>query len=312
MAHILLVDDEPNILNALRRELEAEHEVETFTSPQEALQRASTTDFDLVLTDYRMPEMDGVAFLEILAQRQPDTMRLILSGQADVEALIKAINVSHPYLFVPKPWDRHDLKAGIAQALNFRQATLENRRLAAACQNDEAFFPGKEQKRYRILLATSEANDAIKMKSALSDSVSREEMHGRNPCGMHGCFLCKEEDLHSMVSCFTTRQQVLEHLKNEAYDLLIVDFLLLEEGRPGFLEEVRKLSPDSAFMLLGGNVDMDTLAGAINRISVDDFISRPWNACELKCMVLRALHYRDLRRENQRLANLFRQKGNPP
>lgn len=127
---------------------------------------------------------------------------------------------------------------------------------------------------------------------------------------MHGCFLCKDENFQSVVDCLATRQQVLEHLENEVYDLLIVDLHMLDNGKPVFLNEIRVRSQESALMLIGDTVNMDTIAGAINQIQVDDFIKRPWNACELKGMVLRALHYRDLRQENCRLADLFRQQEN--
>lgn len=312
MAHILLVDDELNILSALRRELGRDHVVETFTSPREALQRAKATDFDLVVTDYRMPDMDGVSFLEIFAQSQPDAMRLILSGQADMDALIKAIKVSHAYRFVPKPWNKFDLKANITQALNYREAMLENRRLAAAYRQQHGATPAAQApKTYRILLATNEANDASLMMSELTFSASREVRHGATPYGKPDRSSYSSEDFQSVVDCFTTQQQALEQLEKEVYDLVIVDLLMLDRGKLGFLDEMRKLSPESACILVGAAVDIDTLASAINQMQVDDFIKRPWNAYELKAVVLRTLRYRDLRLENRCLADLFRQQENP-
>lgn len=309
MAHILLVDDEQNILNALQRELAGSHDVETFTSPREALQRAKDTEFDLVVTDYRMPDMDGVSFLEAFAQNQPDAMRLILSGQADMNALIKAINVSHTYRFVSKPWDKFDLKANISQALNHREAMLENRRLAAAYRQQYGATPAAPaHQAYRILLATSEAHDAASMMRELAFPASQEERHGATSFGKPRRSSYSGEDFQSVVDCFSTQQQALEQLGKETYDLLIVDSLMLDNGDLGFLDEMRKLSPESACILVGGMVSMETLAGAINQMQVDDFIARPWKSYELKAVVLRALHYRDLRLENHRLADLFRQQ----
>lgn len=311
MAHILLVDDEQNVLNALRRELSGGHDVETFTSPREALQRAKATEFDLVVTDYRMPDMDGVSFLETFAQTQPDAMRLILSGQADIDALIKAINVSHVYCFVSKPWDKFDLKASIAQALSYREAMLENRRLAAAYPQQYGATPAAPaRKTYRILLATSEANDAALMTRELTFSASREAGHGSASYGKPRCSSYSGEDFQSEVDCFTTQQQALEQLEKQVYDLLIIDLLMLDRSKQDFLDEMRKLSPESACILVGAAVDMDTLASAINQTQVDDFIKRPWNTYELKAVVLRALRYRDLRLENRRLADVFRQHEN--
>jgi len=136
---ILLVDDEPHILEALRRTLNAltknelqghTLEVEAFVSPAAALQRADYIPFDLVITDYRMPEMTGVEFLVKLKTIQPNTMRLILSGHADLDGLIGAINLAEIFRFIAKPWHEYELHAAVVQALSYRYLSMENQRLA--------------------------------------------------------------------------------------------------------------------------------------------------------------------------------------
>lgn len=138
MSHLLLVDDEPNILSSLRRALHAmpdkifcgELSVEMYTRPADALARAKEKAFDLVISDYRMPEIDGVTFLEALGKIQPDIARIIVSGFADLAALIEAINRAQIFRFVSKPWDECDLQLAISQALAHRELMLENARLA--------------------------------------------------------------------------------------------------------------------------------------------------------------------------------------
>ena len=138
MPRLMLVDDEVNILNSLRRALiampagtfAAPLVIETFASPSLALARACETAFDLVISDYRMPEMDGVAFLEKLREIQPNVARMILSGYADLKALIAAINRAEIFRFIGKPWDDHDLALAICQALEHRALVIENARLA--------------------------------------------------------------------------------------------------------------------------------------------------------------------------------------
>ena len=111
---ILIVDDEPNILNALRRCLAridvtlldgSALKVETFTSPESAIERSEEQDFDLVISDYRMPSMNGVEFLTRLMDTQPRAPRIIISGYADREALIAAVNEANLTHFIEKPWD---------------------------------------------------------------------------------------------------------------------------------------------------------------------------------------------------------------
>jgi response regulator RpfG family c-di-GMP phosphodiesterase len=105
-------------------------QVETFTSPIEALEKARHHPFDLVLSDYRMPVMDGVEFLRQFRSIQPDAARLILSGYADLNALVGAINEARIFRFLTKPWSDFELISAIAQALGFRNLLLENQRLA--------------------------------------------------------------------------------------------------------------------------------------------------------------------------------------
>lgn len=138
MPRLMLVDDEPNILNSLRRALNAmpadtfggHPTVETFSSPAHALARAQEVAFDLVISDYRMPGMDGVAFLEKLIAIQPNIARMILSGYADLSALVSAINRAQIVRFIAKPWDEIDLELSIRQALSHRALLVENARLA--------------------------------------------------------------------------------------------------------------------------------------------------------------------------------------
>jgi two-component system probable response regulator PhcQ len=140
MSRVLIVDDEPGILQALKRLLRAVPctcgnvtypiEVETFDTAVAALERAAHAPFDLVLTDYRMPGMDGVELLKKIRAIQPDTARLILSGYADLNVLVSAINEVEIYRFIAKPWNDYELVAAIGQALHNRELMLENRRLA--------------------------------------------------------------------------------------------------------------------------------------------------------------------------------------
>ena len=140
MNRIMIVDDETSILQSLRRVLRTapcvygnssfELQIETFDSAAEALEYARHHAFDLFLTDYRMPGMDGVAFLKAIKEVQPDAARLILSGYADLNALVRAVNEVGIDRFIGKPWNDYDLVSAIAQSLAHRELALENRRLA--------------------------------------------------------------------------------------------------------------------------------------------------------------------------------------
>jgi DNA-binding NtrC family response regulator len=139
MYRILLVDDEPNILNAVRRTLQLARPedfggrklaMESFDKPEDALARAREQAFDLVVSDFRMPRMNGVQLLREVASVQPNVARIILSAHTDLEALVGAINEVGIFRFLSKPWHDYELKSAVAQALQTRELQRENQRLA--------------------------------------------------------------------------------------------------------------------------------------------------------------------------------------
>lgn len=140
MSRILIVDDEESILKALKRLLRAAPctygnktfslDVHTYNTPMAALEAAGQEEFDLFLSDYRMPVMDGIEFLRAAKEIQPDAARLILSGYADLNALVRAVNEVGIDRFVGKPWNDYDLLSAIGQALAHRELIVENRQLA--------------------------------------------------------------------------------------------------------------------------------------------------------------------------------------
>ena len=160
MTRILIVDDEEPILKALKRllaltytsvvETGARPQVDVFTSPQEALEKARFTAYDLVLSDYRMPAMNGVQFLKAFRAILPDAARLILSGYADLNGLIGAINDAGISRFISKPWNDYELISAIGQALALRELTLENQRLADQARLAQGSLSAEDIERKRL------------------------------------------------------------------------------------------------------------------------------------------------------------------
>jgi response regulator RpfG family c-di-GMP phosphodiesterase len=125
MAHIMLVDDEPHNLSAMMRVLrmQGDHEIERFDTPAAALARAQEAQFDIVIADYRMPEMDGARFLQAFRQMQPQAYRIIVSGYADSELFRSAINQAQLHRFIEKPVDNMVLLQAVEEGL--AQAALQ-------------------------------------------------------------------------------------------------------------------------------------------------------------------------------------------
>ena len=133
---LLLVDDEPGIVNALRRVFRQEnYEVVTAGSGDEALKRLAEGSFQLVISDFMMPGMNGAQFLREVKQRSPETIRIMLTGHADTDAVMGAINDGAVYKFILKPWNDDDLRVTVALALE--QFDLIARNRALKTENDK-------------------------------------------------------------------------------------------------------------------------------------------------------------------------------
>ncbi|MDP8208141.1 MAG: response regulator [Candidatus Electryonea clarkiae] len=117
---ILVVDDEEIVLASIDSflKLETEYNVITFTSPNDAFNYVKSNEVDLVISDYLMPEMDGISFLAKVREIKPEIPRIILTGYADKENAIKAINEVGLFQYIEKPWDNSDLMIIIRNGLD--------------------------------------------------------------------------------------------------------------------------------------------------------------------------------------------------
>jgi len=123
---IMLVDDEEMVLASLSSflTLETDYDIVTFLSPLEALEHLKENEVNLIISDYLMPQMDGISFLGQVREFKPDIVRIILTGYADKENAIKAINEVGLFQYIEKPWDNDDLRIIIRNGLERQQLIL--------------------------------------------------------------------------------------------------------------------------------------------------------------------------------------------
>lgn len=137
---LLCVDDEPNILSALRRLFRgAGYQIAVANSGAEGLQALEAEVFDLVISDMRMPEMDGSRFLEQVRARWPETIRILLTGYADIASTIDAINNGQIFRYISKPWNDNDILLIVRHALERKELERAKAQLEALTlrQNEE-------------------------------------------------------------------------------------------------------------------------------------------------------------------------------
>jgi signal transduction histidine kinase/FixJ family two-component response regulator len=145
---ILLVDDEEGVLRTLRRFLSRDgFAVETARSAEEAIEKLSGgLAPQVVISDFRMPGLDGVAFLRHVRKEWPLIQRVLMTGHADVQALEEAINASQVYRFLPKPWEERNLLNTVRSAVVQWELENENARLGelTRSQNRQLLDANKE------------------------------------------------------------------------------------------------------------------------------------------------------------------------
>ena len=135
---LLFVDDEPGVLRALQRIfLEENYRILTAPSAAEALKVLESETVHLVITDHRMPAMTGAQLLKELKQRWPATIRIMLTGYADVQSIMGAVNEGAVYKFITKPWNDEDLRLTVSLALQQYELIKENRKLKEITQTQQ-------------------------------------------------------------------------------------------------------------------------------------------------------------------------------
>lgn len=276
---LLILDDDRNVLNALSRELLRQPhigtdgvEVETFQAPAEALARITRPDgdFDVAIVDYRMPEMDGIAFLDLLRTRRPDTIRILLTGAIDMEGALAAINAARVDHLIAKPWHEYDLKSRIALALHERE--LRGRRQLPALGDESPPQP------FRLLLV----DDDPPLLNALVREIS-----------MQGRLTQRQQPLFDVATA-ASAEEALQKIAANCPDLVLSDYAMTGMDGVELLYQVRERCPRCVRILMSGRNELEVLVEAINVAGVYHFIGKPWDPAAMRSVITEALTYRRL------------------
>ena len=144
---ILVVDDEINILRALTRLFSDEgYILHTAQSGEEGLKILEKEEIDLILSDQNMPGMNGIEFLEKTVEDYPDVIRIILTGYAELQDALRAINSGCVYKFALKPWNEEELVITVRRALEQREVLMKNRDLTMELKKRDKILNDLEKK----------------------------------------------------------------------------------------------------------------------------------------------------------------------
>ncbi len=161
---LLIVDDEVDVLESLRHQFHRTYKVLTAGSGSQAVSLLDTHEVQLILSDQRMPGMQGDSFLSQARRLQPDAIRMLFTGYADIQAVINAVNEGHIFRYILKPWDTVELEGIIRQAAEQYDLLAERKRLIAELQAANA----------QLLHANEELARAGQLKTAFIEVASHE------------------------------------------------------------------------------------------------------------------------------------------
>ena len=127
---VLYVDDEVNNLNSFKAAFRRDFDIYTASSAREGRKILDNNEIGVIITDQRMPGMTGIEFLESIIAIYPDTIRILLTGFSDINAVMDAINRGQVYKYLVKPWQNDELKMYIENALEIYNLRKENKELS--------------------------------------------------------------------------------------------------------------------------------------------------------------------------------------
>ena len=151
MIKIQLLDDDPHILSALQRVLHPYHwQVHSFSDSQAALDALTEHEFAVIISDYQMPELDGITYLQFAKQRQPHAIRMMLSAHGDRQSMMQAINRAEIYRFLSKPWEDYEVISAVQTAIDLYLLRFENQRLLAQVRSQQSAIERQQQELRRL------------------------------------------------------------------------------------------------------------------------------------------------------------------
>ena len=226
---ILIVDDEPRILSALARMLRLEaFDIVSCERPSLALEQAEARSFDIVISDFRMPEMTGIVLMEKLADLIPSSMRLLMSGNADLRDVIEAVNAGSIHQFIEKPWNDGAVKVTLRRIA----AEIETRR------ENQALMTAIAEQNTLLTQASERAELEMRRKERLFATISHEI---RNPLhGLQGVLVALKPTLEG------EQKQLLESAVSSAEYMsqVVNDVLDYSQGAAGKIQlSLKPFSP---------------------------------------------------------------------
>lgn len=278
---VLCVDDEPHVLRALQWLLQKEFEIQIAGSAQDAIRLLGEHDFDVIVSDQRMPGVTGVELLREVRKRAPRAMRILLTGYSDLDAMVRSVNDSEVFRFITKPWDIRELPKLIAEA-------------AHIARTEPAPPPEGEPLPVNVVTLNP---------GAAAAAASAAPLHQITTVAMHPheniLVLDDSPEVHEAVTKVVGNTVQVQHAYNIADAVRILNDkpvgVIVSEVRVGNLDATRLVRlmkaryPETVSVVFSEQRDAQLVMTLINQGQVYRFIPKPFKAGFIRLVIDSAL-----------------------
>jgi serine/threonine-protein kinase len=239
---LLLVDDEERIVRSLRMLFFSSYNVHATTDPHEAIRLLREQKIHVIVSDQRMPVMQGSELLGIARETSPATMRILLTGYSDLEASIASVNEGEVFRYLLKPWDAMEVKKVVAEAAAIAEASFD----VQSHTNSSVVI---ERKKPRVLIMDQDAATAKTVHDTLGDR----------------CDIVWASDA----------QHAMEELAKQDVSVVVSDLMLGETNVGYILKTIKQLNPQTQCIVVTSFSDTSHLIELINQAQITRFLPKP-------------------------------------
>ncbi|GAB4348585.1 MAG: response regulator [Gammaproteobacteria bacterium] len=256
---ILFVDDEPHILNSMRWLFQRDYDVTLAHGGVDAIEELSSHDFDVIVSDQRMPGLSGIDVLRIAKLKSPRTMRILLTGYADMEATIQSVNEGEVFRYVTKPWVNEELKDVVRLAVEASRESLDIDVPAKVKGREESERPVPEE----ILVI----DDDMATKKAIQQIVG---------------------DL-AVVHWANDAESALDQLERHPIGVVVSDTIVKGAGVTPLLNLLKRHHPAIVTVIFTAQSDAYLVMDLINKGQVFRFLRKPIRQGQYRLSILAAI-----------------------
>jgi response regulator RpfG family c-di-GMP phosphodiesterase len=267
---LLFVDDEPSILNSLRVVFRTNYDVTVTTDGFEAIEYLKTRPFDVVVSDQRMPKITGVEVLRRAYELAPNTVRILLTGYSDTDAILGAINDVEVHRFLQKPWDNSEIKRVVNEAIELANALSKSGVQPSAAKQSADVIPIPVQ--HSAYPAIAQVPPSAGEKETVLVVSSRKTLFSQIEAAMGG-----NKNSNFTLAHATGVLDVFQELERTPINIIICYFDVQSDADRTFIQMLKREHPYIFVIAVCDSTDSIRLIELINQAKIFRFVRTPIN-----------------------------------